>query len=75
MAGSGEVPDDPRGWILTHDASTLGGNSGSALVDYDADGRALLGLHFAGRQERQNWAHSLERITTELAPVLPPATS
>jgi hypothetical protein len=71
MAGPGEVPDDPRGWILTHDASTLGGNSGSAVVDYDADGRMVLGLHFAGLHEQQNWAHSLEHITTELAPVLP----
>ena len=75
MAGPGEVPDDPHGWILTHDASTLGGNSGSAVVDYDADGRTLLGLHFAGSPERQNWAHGLEPITTELAPVLPSATS
>ena len=75
MAGPGEVPGDPRGWILTHDASTLGGNSGSALADYDADGLALLGLHFAGSHERQNWAHALERITAELAQVLPPATA
>jgi glutamyl endopeptidase len=75
MAGPGEVPRDPCDWILTHDASTLGGNSGSALVDYDADGRVLLGLHFAGLHERQNWAHSLERITKELAPLLPPAAS
>ena len=75
MAGPGEVPEDPHGWIVTHDASTLGGNSGSALVDYDADGRALLGLHFAGRHERQNWAYSLERITGELAPHLRPVTA
>ncbi len=75
MAGPGEVHEDPRGWIVTHDASTLGGNSGSALVDYDADGRALLGLHFAGQHERQNWAYSLERITTELAQALPPVTA
>lgn len=77
MAGPGEVPRDrdPHGWILAHDASTLGGNSGSALADYDADGRTLLGLHFAGLHERQNWAHSLERITTELAPILPRVTA
>jgi hypothetical protein len=70
MAGSGEVPEDPHGWIITHDASTLGGNSGSAIADYDANGRTLLGLHFAGRHGRQNWAHSLERLTPELKPVL-----
>lgn len=71
-AAAGELEDDPRKWILTHDASTLGGNSGSALADYDQDGRTLLGLHFAGQHARQNWAHALERITPELAPFLPP---
>lgn len=77
MAAAGELPRnrDPHGWILAHDASTLGGNSGSALVDYDADGRTLLGLHFAGLHERQNWAHGLERITAELTPVLPRLTA
>jgi hypothetical protein len=69
---AGDLADDPRAWILTHDASTLGGNSGSALADYDQDGRTLLGLHFAGQHARQNWAHALERITQELAPFLPP---
>ncbi|GAB7052565.1 trypsin-like serine peptidase [Catenuloplanes indicus] len=72
-AAAGEVPDDPRGWVFTHDVSTLGGNSGSAVVDLDADGRAVLGLHFAGQPERQNWAHALERITGELSAVLPAA--
>ncbi|MFI5838982.1 trypsin-like serine peptidase [Catenuloplanes sp. NPDC051500] len=72
-AAAGDLADDPRGWILAHDVSTLGGNSGSAVVDLDADGRSVLGLHFAGQPERQNWAHALERITTELAAVLPAA--
>jgi hypothetical protein len=72
-AAAGEVPNDPRSWIITHDASTLGGNSGSALADLEADGRTLLGLHFAGLHEQRNWAHGLERLTAELAPVLPPA--
>ena len=72
MTAPGEVATDPRGWILTHDASTLGGNSGSAVVDLDSDGHTVLGLHFAGHPARQNWAHALERITTELGQVLPP---
>jgi glutamyl endopeptidase len=74
-AAAGEVPHDPRAWIVEHDASTLGGNSGSALVDFDGDGRTVLGLHFAGHHARQNWAHALERITQDLAPVLPPLVS
>jgi glutamyl endopeptidase len=71
-AAAGDLADDPRAWILAHDASTLGGNSGSALADYDQDGQTLLGLHFAGQHARQNWAHALERITPNLAQFLPP---
>ncbi len=67
---AGSVPNDPRGWVMTHDVSTLGGNSGSAVVDLDADGGTALGLHFAGVHARQNWAYALER-TTDLDPVLP----
>lgn len=70
IAAPGEVPDDQRGWILTHDASTLGGNSGSVVVDLDADGRTALGLHFAGLHGQRNWGHALERMGTELADVL-----
>jgi len=66
------VPEDPRGWVLTHDASTLGGNSGSAVVDLQGDCRTVLGLHFAGDRLHQNWAHTLERITKDLGSVLPP---
>jgi hypothetical protein len=71
MASAGEVPNDPRGWVITHDASTLGGNSGSALVDLEANGRTCLALHFAGQAGRQNWAHAVERMTGELAAALP----
>jgi endonuclease G, mitochondrial len=39
---------------LTHDSSTLGGNSGSALVDV-ATG-TVVGLHFAGRYLEANYA-------------------
>jgi hypothetical protein len=72
MTAAGEVPHDPRGWVLTHDASTLGGNSGSVVVDLASDGRTALGLHFAGRHARRNWAHATERITADLNQVLPP---
>lgn len=40
-------------WIH-HDATTLGGNSGSVVVDLDT-GRAL-GLHFAGLPKKRNYA-------------------
>jgi endonuclease G len=40
--------------VLLHDCSTLGGNSGSVLIDL-ATGRAI-GLHFAGRFLEANYA-------------------
>ena len=39
---------------LTHDASTLGGNSGSALIDPSTG--FVLGLHFGGRYLERNYA-------------------
>lgn len=38
----------------THDCSTLGGNSGSAVVDLDSG--QVLALHFGGRYQEQNFA-------------------
>src|SRR5262249_54700902 len=39
---------------LTHDASTLGGNSGSAIIDVDTG--EVLALHFAGEYLKANYA-------------------
>lgn len=39
---------------LTHDISTLGGNSGSAVIDLETGD--VLGLHFAGVRRRANYA-------------------
>jgi endonuclease G len=39
---------------LTHDASTLGGNSGSAVVEVDTG--EVVGLHFAGEYLKANYA-------------------
>ena len=38
----------------THDVSTLGGNSGSAIFDLDTG--EVLGLHFGGRYHERNYA-------------------
>lgn len=43
----------PEGY-LTHDCTTLGGNSGSAVIDL-ATGDAV-GLHFAGLEQQANYA-------------------
>ena len=49
----GQLDKDSRGWA-THDCTTLGGNSGSVVVDM-ATGRAV-GLHFAGLYMVENYA-------------------
>jgi len=43
--------------IFTHDCSTLGGNSGSPVVDLDSHG--IIGLHFGGRYQQLNNAVAL----------------
>lgn len=40
--------------VITHDSSTLGGNSGSALIDLETG--EVLGLHFAGDYLEDNYA-------------------
>ncbi|MFC7597294.1 trypsin-like serine peptidase [Terrabacter sp. GCM10028922] len=69
--GRGDVADDGRRWVIGHDASTLGGSSGSMVVDLEAGGRLVLGIHFAGDPGRVNWAHSLEGATQQLADAVP----
>lgn len=68
--GAAGTSKDPHGWIMTHDASTLGGNSGSAVVDL-SDGKTLLGLHFAGLHKQRNWAHAFEKFTDKIEDLLP----
>ena len=41
-------------WYLTHDASTLGGNSGSAVLDLAT--QQVVGLHFGGSFRKTNYA-------------------
>jgi hypothetical protein len=53
---TGAEPDD----VMFHDASTLGGNSGSCVVDLDSN--RVIGLHFAGRYMEYNEAVALWRL-------------
>lgn len=50
--------------FVNHDCSTLGGNSGSAILDF-ATGRAVA-LHYAGRFEDQNYAVRASTLRTRL---------
>ena len=45
---------NPRMWHFEHDCSTLGGNSGSAVVQIETG--AVLGLHFGGSFRHANYA-------------------
>ncbi|HWF90419.1 MAG TPA: trypsin-like peptidase domain-containing protein [Pyrinomonadaceae bacterium] len=47
-------------WTLAHDATTLGGNSGSVLLLVDRE-KIAAGLHYGGRwsDPRENWGHIL----------------
>jgi hypothetical protein len=53
-------------WTLAHDASTLGGNSGSAVLVAGREGAAA-GLHYGGRrlEPRENWGHVLGLVLSE----------
>jgi hypothetical protein len=66
-SGAGDVANDDKKWICAHDASTLGGNSGSCVVDLSADGLRVIALHFAGANRVQNWAHVASRLHDQLA--------
>ena len=50
--------------FVNHDCSTLGGNSGSALLDFET-GNAVA-LHYAGRYENKNYALKASTIREKL---------
>jgi Trypsin-like peptidase domain len=56
---TGAEPDD----VLFHDASTLGGNSGSCVIDLDSG--QVIGLHFAGKYMEYNEAVALWRLVDD----------
>jgi hypothetical protein len=56
---SGAELDD----VMFHDASTLGGNSGSCVVDLDSN--QVIGLHFAGKYMHYNEAVALWRLVDD----------
>ncbi len=61
------VQDQGHHRVFTHDASTLGGNSGSCVVEFRVQGQSVVGLHFGGFKRQENYAHSIARIEDVLA--------
>ena len=53
--------------VFAHDCTTLGGNSGSCVVDLGDDGQLVVGLHFAGKAKSRNLAHVPAKVRNELA--------
>ena len=52
--------------VFAHDATTLGGNSGSCVVDFGNDGQLVVGLHFAGIPKEANYAHASALLRRQL---------
>ncbi|MFI0843009.1 S8 family serine peptidase [Mesorhizobium sp. IMUNJ 23232] len=61
----GEIVGDQRSWALSHDATMLAGNSGAPIISLRNPYR-IGGLHFGGQTLRQNLAHDLSGIRTEV---------
>jgi hypothetical protein len=64
----GTIPEDHRRWVFGHDATTLGGSSGSAVIDWLRAGIGV-GLHFAGTSLESNYAYDLGQCRSSLEPL------
>ncbi|MFD1985470.1 S8 family serine peptidase [Mesorhizobium newzealandense] len=61
IAALGGRSADGAHLVFCHDATTLVGNSGSALIGAIAP-QDIVGLHFGGQWMRENYAHSLAAL-------------
>ncbi len=61
----GEIANNPQQWVFAHDATTLGGNSGSCILKLSGTGRLCVGLHFSGNY-RNNYAHAIAAIRSKM---------
>jgi len=62
----GRFPGDDRAHVFTHDATTLGGSSGSGIMSKGPDGAVMTGLHYAGLFGTRNYAHWVPAIRGRL---------
>ena len=66
----GEVKEDVAGsWYFFHDCTTLGGNSGSVVLDNETG--VAVGLHFLGEVEKENYAVKGSEIIKHFLKVSP----
>jgi endonuclease G, mitochondrial len=59
-------------WTFSHDATTLGGSSGSVVIDLETGG--AVGVHFAGALERTNYAVRGRYVLDAIAAATPMVT-
>jgi serine protease len=63
MGQPGAFAADVESWVISHDCTTLGGNSGSAVIQLTAN-PGVAALHFSGAPLSSNKAHFLSRVDT-----------
>ncbi|KMK68467.1 S8 family serine peptidase [Puniceibacterium sp. IMCC21224] len=69
----GTLPGDRNDWVFSHDCTTLGGNSGSMIVQFAAS-PGVAGLHFSGATLYANHAHALGAVNAAPSGPIPGAT-
>jgi hypothetical protein len=62
----GSLGGDSRGWVFGHDPTTLGGSSGSPILNWLEAAPGGFGLHFAGASVDTNVAHAVVICAEEL---------
>jgi hypothetical protein len=62
----GTLGGDPRQWVFGHDATTLGGSSGSPVLAWKDSHFGSFGIHFAGATVDTNCAHAIAQCRAEL---------
>lgn len=67
--GIGSVAGDQFGHVLSHDATTFGGASGSPVFGWKDEGSPAFALHFAGLNTEANYALSLHKAKAALRAV------
>lgn len=60
----GEAINGGNHWVFPHDATTMGGHSGS-IAGGLSGGLPAVGLHFAGDWLRANFAHDLAKVCSQ----------
>jgi V8-like Glu-specific endopeptidase len=62
----GKLAGDVHKRVISHDASTLEGNSGGPVLDLTTTQNPAIGLHFGGGARKRNFALSVPAIKQHL---------